>query len=98
MCRHIMSIHEIERNISGHPGFFKYKFDKNGNLINRKDDEFKRFGGLISTGVNNNTSIEGAPSDGQYTCCVVDNEVVQSPQIEYLEKIIQEAEYRKVIR
>jgi len=75
-----MSLSEIERVYSGHPGFFKYEFNEvkidrgpfnEGGvsvttLVDRSTDEFKRFGGLISTGTNNNIGIEGLPSDKCY--------------------------------
>lgn len=93
----IMSIQEVERVYSGHPGFFKYKF-KNGMLVDRSVDEFKRLGGLISTGVNNNLEIHGMPEDGMYTCAEVNNEMVGSNQIDSIRKLMSEGEWRQALR
>jgi hypothetical protein len=52
-ARHTMSIQEVERLYSGHPASFKFKYNKEGVFIDRTTDQRKRFGGLCSTGENN---------------------------------------------
>ena len=94
----IMSLQEVERVFSGHPGFFKYKFDKKGRLVDRYSDEFKRFGGLISTGVKNNLEIKGLPEDGMYNQAEVDNDEIGSDQIDYIRKVMSEAEWKAAYR
>lgn len=97
----IQSINEVERVFSGNPAFFKYQFKKvtkNGKtyttLVNRKADEFKRLGGLISTGVNNNTEIKGIPEDGMYTCAIINDVEVGSNQVSEITRMMSEAEWR----
>jgi len=48
--KHIMSIHEVEKVFTGNPSFYKWKYDKEGNLTDRTVDELKRLGGPNSTG------------------------------------------------
>ena len=98
--RSIMSIQEVERVYSGHPGFFKYEFKeievqqpdgrmaKSTVLTNRSADEFKRFGGLISTGVNNNPEIPGIPENGCYNQAEINDEEITSEQLDELTKVI----------
>lgn len=88
-----MSLMEIERCYSGHPGAFKYKFE-NGVLVDRQVDQFKRLGGLSSTGVNNNLELMGIPRE--YTCAELnDQEGFISEQFEEIRKNIEEGEYRQ---
>lgn len=94
----IMSIQEVERVYSGHPGFFKYKIDKKGRVINRSVDEFKRLGGLISTGQNNNTEITGAPKDGMYTAAEIENDKVASDQLSLIYDTMSFAEWKQALR
>lgn len=94
----IMSIQEVERVYSGHPGFFKYKIDKKGRIVNRSVDEFKRLGGLISTGQNNNTEIIGAPKDGMYTAAEIENDKVASDQLSLIYDIMSSAEWKQALR
>lgn len=91
----IMSGQEVERVFSGNPAFYKWKYDDNGNLIDRTVDELKRLGGLVSTGNNNFTELKDIPAKyldadgrftGEYVCAEVDNELIQSPQIEAIEE------------
>lgn len=89
----IMSLNEVERIFSGHPGFFKYKFSKDGKLVDRSTDQFKRFGGLISTGTNNNLEIEGIPEDGMYNCAEVDNDMVTSTQLNLIRDLMSRGEW-----
>ena len=92
----IMSISEVERVYSGHPGFFKYSFGKTTSgcicLVDRTADEFKRFGGLTSTGTNNNIEIEGLPKDGYNQAEIKDEEVV-SDQVDALSEQMKIAEW-----
>lgn len=87
--RAIMSGQEIERLFSGNPAFYKWKYDDNGQLIDRTVDELKRLGGLVSTGVNNFLELQDIPDKykdqdgnftGKYVCAEADNELIQSPQ------------------
>jgi hypothetical protein len=57
MVRHIQSIEEVERVYSGNPAFFKFGYDDAGHLVDRTTDQSKRFGGLVSTGLNNDTEL-----------------------------------------
>ena len=94
----IMSIQEVERVYSGHPGFFKYKIDKKGRVVNRSVDEFKRLGGLISTGQNNNIEITGAPKDGMYTAAEIENDKVASDQLSLIYDTMSFAEWKQALR
>ena len=88
-AKSIMSFQETQRIFSGHPGFFKYKFDKKtGKLYDTKTDAFKRFGGLVSTGTNNNLSIRGISKDKMYIQAEVSNDEVGSAQAELLRNIM----------
>jgi hypothetical protein len=50
MVKSIMSKNETERIFSGHPSFFKWGYDDEGNLVDRGVDQHKRYGGMVSTG------------------------------------------------
>lgn len=91
MVKHIMSVEEVERVFSGHPAFFKFAYDKNGHLVDRTTDQHKRFGGLVSTGQNNDMEL-GIP--GTYTQAEVDNEEVGSEDIEDITNLMLEGELR----
>lgn len=91
--KHIMSIHEVEKVFTGNPSFYKWKYDKEGNLTDRTVDELKRLGGPNSTGQNNFTELQDVPTkyldsegnfSGEYVCAEVDNEMVQSSMYEEL--------------
>ena len=84
----IMSGQEVERVFSGNPAFYKWKFDKDGNLVDRTVDELKRLGGMVSTGNNNFLELKDIPAKyldetgkftGEYVCAQVDDELVESP-------------------
>ena len=89
-----MSGQEIERVYSGNPAFYKWKYDKQGNLVDRTVDELKRLGGLSSTGDNNYMELKDIPvkyiKDGEFTgkyvCAEVDNEMIESPTIQVRKK------------
>lgn len=98
LLKSIISINETERIFSGHPGFFKYKFSKDGRLVDRTTDQFKRYGGLVSTGTNNNTHIEGLPENGMYNAAEVNNPMVGSEQIEYITKAVSRGELLAMYR
>lgn len=91
MVKHIMSIEEVERVYSGHPSFFKFKYDSKGHLVDRTTDQSKRLGGLISTGLNNDLEL-GLPQE--YTQAEVANEVILSESIEDIRKFMVEGELR----
>ena len=98
----IMSGQEMERLISGNPAFYKWKYNNKGQLIDRTVDELKRLGGTGSTGTNNFTELVGIPEkyvNGKYTCAEVDNELIASPQFEFLKDRMYQGELRQnVIR
>ena len=77
-AKSIMSLQEVERIFSGNPAYYKWQFS-GASLVDRQVDEFKRFGGLISTGDNNVLDFINS-KDGEYTCAEVANELVSSPQ------------------
>ena len=100
----LQSIQEVERVYSGHPGFFKYAYDNQGHLVDRQTDEFKRFGGLGSTGVNNDLELDDIPEKwldengeftGEYVCAELKDVNVQSDQYELLKERI---EYSAIYR
>lgn len=102
----IMSGQEMERLYSGNPAFYKWKYDDNGNLIDRTVDELKRLGGLGSTGNNNFTQLKNIPVKyldkngdftGKYICAEVDNEEVSSPQFEQMSIEMYEGQLRQDI-
>lgn len=98
VSKSIMSIQEIERVYSGNPAFYKFEFNDKGYLVDRSTDEFKRLGGLISTGMNNNTEIKGAPEDGMYVCAQVNNDEVSSTQIDKITEMMSICEWRQAAR
>ena len=62
----IISLNEVERLYAGHPAFFQWTYNENGDLQDRSVDQHKRLGGLISTGANNVLDIPGLPE--KYVC------------------------------
>ena len=98
----IMSGQEIERLFSGNPAFYKWKYDSKGNLVDRTVDELKRLGGIGSTGTNNFLELENIPEKylkdgvftGKYVQAEVDNEMVSSPQIEDIRKLVYEGQLK----
>ena len=76
MVKAIMSKNETERIFSGHPSFFKFIYDDNGDLIDRGVDEHKRLGGNVSTGQNPALWANGITSS--YVSAEVNNPMVQS--------------------
>ena len=95
-----MSGQEMERLLSGNPAFYKWKYNDNGQLVDRTVDELKRLGGLGSTGTNNFTELTNIPEkykDGKYRCAEVDNEMTASPQLEFLRDRMYQGELRKNI-
>ena len=94
----IMSGQEMERLMSGNPAFYKWKYNGKGELVDRTVDELKRLGGLGSTGTNNFTELQNLPEkykDGKYRCAEVDNEMVVSPQLDFLREKMYESELRQ---
>ena len=88
LYRQVMSMNEIERVFSGCPSFFKMKWNKLGQLIDRTTDQLKRLGGLGSTGDNNATWIPGMPKT--YKCAEINNEMITSPQYELVGNLMRE--------
>ena len=97
----IMSGQEVERVFSGNPAFYKWKFDKDGNLIDRTVDELKRLGGMVSTGNNNFLELKDIPAKyldadgkftGEYVCAQVDDELIESPQYPLLTDLMYRGE------
>lgn len=97
----IMSGQEVERVFSGNPAFYKWKFDKDGNLVDRTVDELKRLGGMVSTGNNNFLELKDIPAKyldengkftGEYVCAQVDDELIESPQAPLLKELMYRGE------
>lgn len=93
----IMAGQEIERVFSGNPAFYKWKFDEDGNLIDRTVDELKRLGGMVSTGNNNFLELKDIPvkyldKDGRFTqeyvCAQVNDELIESPQAPLIKELM----------
>lgn len=94
----LMSGHEVERLFAGNPAFYKWKYDDDGNLIDRTVDELKRLGGMVSTGTNNFESLVGLPDryqKGVYVSAEVDNEMIESPQVEYMRPLVYTGQLRQ---
>lgn len=92
VAKGIISMNEYERVFCGQPSFFKFKYDKEGHLINRTDDQSKRLGGLVSTGFNN-VMLPGIPEE--YTCAEVQDEKVSQDNIEEIHKMMYEGTVRQ---
>lgn len=98
----IMSGQEIERVFSGNPAYYKWVYDKEGNLIDRTVDELKRLGGLASTGNNNFMELKGSIPEkyldangnftGNYVAAQVENELIESPQISVIGEMMTRGE------
>jgi len=91
VAKGIISMNEYERVFSGHPSFYGFKYDKNGHLYNRTDDQSKRLGGLVSTGFNN-VILPGIEED--YVCAEVNDEKASEDNIDELYKLIHEGTIR----
>lgn len=72
----IMSMEETERIYTGMPQFFKCKYDKEGHLIDRGEDESKRYGGEGSTGSNNREDLPNISDE--YSCAEIKDWEVKS--------------------
>lgn len=92
VAKGIISMNEYERVFCGQPSFFKFKYDEEGHLINRTDDQSKRLGGLVSTGFNN-VMLPGIPEE--YTCAEVQDEKVSQDNIEEIHKMMYEGSVRQ---
>ena len=92
VAKGIVSMNEYERVFCGQPSFFKFKYDKEGHLINRTDDQSKRLGGLVSTGFNN-VMLPGIPEE--YTCAEVQDEKISQDNIEEIHKMMYEGTVRQ---
>ena len=94
----LISVHEVERLFAGNPAFYKWKYDDDGNLIDRTVDELKRLGGMVSTGTNNFEGLVGLPDryqKGVYVSAEVDNEMIESPQVEYMRPLVYTGQLRQ---
>lgn len=94
----LISGHEVERLFAGNPAFYKWKYDDDGNLIDRTVDELKRLGGMVSTGTNNFEGLVGLPDryqKGVYVSAEVDNEMIESPQVEYIRPLVYTGQLRQ---
>lgn len=94
----LISGHEVERLFAGNPAFYKWKYDNDGNLIDRTVDELKRLGGMVSTGTNNFEGLVGLPDryqKGVYVSAEVDNEMIESPQVEYMRPLVYTGQLRQ---
>lgn len=94
----LISGHEVERLFAGNPAFYKWKYDDDGNLIDRTVDELKRLGGMVSTGTNNFEGLVGLPDryqKGVYVSAEVNNEMIESPQVEYMKPLVYTGQLRQ---
>lgn len=94
----LISGHEVERLFAGNPAFYKWKYDDDGNLIDRTIDELKRLGGMVSTGTNNFEGLVGLPDryqKGVYVSAEVNNEMIESPQVEYMRPLVYTGQLRQ---
>lgn len=94
----LISGHEVERLFAGNPAFYKWKYDDDGNLIDRTVDELKRLGGMVSTGTNNFEDLVGLPDryqKGVYVSAEVNNEMIESPQVEYMRPLVYTGQLRQ---
>lgn len=92
VAKGIVSMNEYERVFCGQPSFFKFKYDSDGHLVNRTDDQSKRLGGLVSTGFNN-VMLPGIKED--YVCAEVSDEKVSEQNIEEIHKLTYEGTVRQ---
>lgn len=83
--RHQISMQEMERIFSGRLSYYKWEYDANGNVVNLTKDWQKRLGGLVSTGSNNNTSIDGFDEQSEYVCAEAEDDYFLPEDIKYLE-------------
>ena len=95
MVKAIMSKNETERVFSGHPSFFKWEYNANGELVDRGVDQHKRYGGLVSTGQNAALWARGV--NAKYRSAEIDNEEVASSQLEFFRNTIYEGTLRSAL-
>lgn len=91
-CKSIMSLQETERIFSGHPSFYKWKYNKKGELQDRSTDQHKRFGGLVSTGQNNSFVFNDLPRT--YKAAEINDVKIQSEHVETIQRLMYEGELR----
>ena len=91
-CKSIMSLQETERIFSGHPAFYKWKYNKKGFLSDRSTDQHKRFGGLVSTGQNNAFVFKDLPKT--YKAAEINDIEVQSEHVKMIQRLMYEGELR----
>lgn len=89
-----ISLQEVERVYAGHPAFFKWSYNKNGELSDRSSDQHKRLGGLVSTGSNNVLDIPSIPDE--YTCAEINNDEVGSSISKEMYDQIMDSELRSI--
>lgn len=95
--RGIISEEEVERLYTGSPTSYKWKYGiVNGvkRLIDRHSDQTKRLGGLGSTGERNRPFMVGIRS--KYRCAEIEDQMVQSKQIDALRQLFPDAEIRQL--
>lgn len=93
--RSIMSLEEVERLFTGMPQFFMWKYNIDGDLIDRGEDESKRFGGFGSTGVNNRDDLPNLSEE--YTCAEIKDQYVESSLSSTLTAAFEKDEYREAL-
>ena len=91
----IMSLQETQRIFTGMPHFFKWKYDKQGNLIDIRSDESKRYGGAGSTGTNNRSDLPNIETE--YTCAEIKDYEIASPIEKSLAQSFRDNEYRDAL-
>ena len=91
----IMSTQETRSIFTGMPHFFKWQYDENGNLIDARSDETKRYGGAGSTGTNNRDDLPNIETE--YTCAEIEDWEVASPVVKALGAAFMDNEYRDAL-
>lgn len=89
-----ISLQETQRMFTGMPHFFKWTYDEDsGQLLNMREDESKRYGGLGSTGENNRIDLPNIETE--YTCAEIFDWEISSPFAETLKDAFLDNEFRQ---
>lgn len=95
LAKSIMSIEETERIFTGMPQFFKCIYDNEGHLVDRGEDESKRFGGEGSTGSNNRSDLPNISEE--YSCAEIKDWEISSSLKDTLGEAFRLDEYREAL-
>ena len=91
----IMSTQETRAIFTGMPHFFKWQYNENGDLVDARSDETKRYGGAGSTGTNNRDDLPNIETE--YTCAEINDWEVASPVVKALGAAFMDNEYRDAL-